>query len=89
MPGNESSLRVDFMRIFNSKFVYQQYVFFTNIGNDYSLKIKKITVNYASTTNQINIYISFFNFGRVVIPIEIKSLLYLSPFQAKVNFYNP
>ena len=56
MPGNESSLRVDFMRIFNSKFVYQQYVFFTNIGNDYSLKIKKITVNYASTTNQINIY---------------------------------
>ena len=64
MPGNESSLRVDFMRIFNSKFVYQQYVFFTNIGNDYSLKIKKITVNYASTTNQINIYISFFNFEK-------------------------
>ena len=89
MPGNESSLRVDFMRIFNSKFVYQQYVFFTNIGNDYTLKIKKITVNYASTTNQINIYIYFFNFERVVIPIEIKSLLYLSPFQAKVNFYNP
>ena len=56
MPGNESSLRVYFMKIFNSNVVYQQYVFFTNIGNDYSLKIKKITVNYTSTTNQINIY---------------------------------
>ena len=31
-------------------------VFFKNIGNDYSLITKKITVNYAPTTNQINTY---------------------------------
>ena len=35
-------------------------VFFKNIGKNYCWKTKKITTNYASTTNQINIYWRFF-----------------------------
>ena len=42
MPANESYLRVYFMGRFNSKDVYAKCVFFTNIENDYSLKIKKL-----------------------------------------------
>ena len=45
MPANESSLRRYFIRRFNSKFVYQNCVFFANTENDYLLKIKKNTVN--------------------------------------------
>ena len=56
MSTIESSLRVYFMGRFNSKAVYQKCVFIINTGNDYSLKIKKITVNYALPTNQVNIY---------------------------------
>ena len=60
-------------------------VAFTNIGNDYSFKIKKNTVNYASTTNQI-IFLnsqSFFKkkFQRLIIPVAIENLLYCSPFR--------
>ena len=40
MPANKSSLRVSFMERFNSKIGYQK-CFFTNIGNDYSLEIKR------------------------------------------------
>ena len=53
-------------------------------------KLKKITVNYESTTNQINVY--FFlakKIKRLIILIAIESLLYLTPFQAKVNFCTP
>ena len=50
MPANESS------HAENSKLFIKKYAYFTNIRNDYSLKKEKITVNYASTTNQINIY---------------------------------
>ena len=63
---------------------------FKNIGNNYQLKIKKTTLSYASTTNQINTY--WFKkkkkkMERFIIAIE--SLLYLIPFQAKVNFCCP
>ena len=50
MPANESS------HAENSKLFIKNMHIFTNIRNDYSLKKEKITVNYASTTNQINIY---------------------------------
>ena len=41
MPTKDSSFRVSFMGTCNSKVVYQKWVF-TNIANDYSLKIKKL-----------------------------------------------
>ena len=50
----ESSLKAYLMERFNSKVVYKKFVWLLQISH--SLKIKKITLNYASTTNQINIY---------------------------------
>ena len=55
-------------------------VAFTNIGNDYSLKIKIITVNYALTTNQMNKFWIFFQkkFERHIKPVATESSLYLT-----------
>ena len=61
MPANKVSLWVYFMGRFHIKVVFQKCVFviFTNIENDYSLKIENNNdnnINYAWTTNQINTY---------------------------------
>ena len=42
MSANQSYLRVYFMGRFNSKVIIQKCVFFTNIRNNYSVKIKKL-----------------------------------------------
>ena len=52
MPANELSLRVYFMGRFHSKGIFQKCVFFTNIENGFSSKIKK-------TTTQISTYYLF------------------------------
>ena len=66
-------------------------VFFTYIGNNYSLKIKKNTVSYASTTNQIKIYWRLFKKMSEVllIPVTTEILLDLIPCQAKGKFLYP
>ena len=40
-PVNESYLRVYFMGRFHSKVIYQKCAFFTNIENDYLLKVTR------------------------------------------------
>ena len=60
MPANKSSLWVYFMKIFHSDVVYQNYVFFTKIGNNYSLKIKKkikLCIDYKSSKYILKIFL--------------------------------
>ena len=69
MPANESSLRVILWGdlIVN---LFIKTVFFTNIRNDYSLKMKRITLNYASTTNQIKVKKSFLKKVKFLHPLK-------------------
>ena len=88
MSVNESSLRVYFMGRFNNKVVYQK-VFYKYWKR---LLVKKGTVHYASTNNQINTYKRLFlkkKFEVLVIPVAIESLLYHTPSQAKGKFLYP
>ena len=55
MLADESSLRAYYMGDSIVKLFIKNMFFFTNIGNDYLLKIRNTFANYASTTtNQIN-----------------------------------
>ena len=58
MPVNKSPLRVYLLGRCHITVIYQKCVFFTNIGNNYSLQ----------------------NFDMLMIPVAIKSLLYLTWF---------
>ena len=53
MPTSELSLRVYFMERFHSKFVFQKCVFFTNIENGFSSKMKK---NYDSNKHILSFF---------------------------------
>ena len=73
------------MGIFNTKVVYQKCMLFIHIGSNYSIKKKnycQLCIDYES-----NKYIlKFFFFLKKV---AFESLLYLTPFQAKVNVSTP
>ena len=88
MLANESSLRVYFMGRFNSKVVEQKCLVFINNGNDYMLK--KNTINYAWTTNQIKEdYIEcLFFFFLIFLPyqLQLKARYILFYLKLKANF---
>ena len=62
MPANESSLRACFMGRFSSKVVYQKFVAFTNIRNEYSLKISysQLCIDYESKKYILKDFFIFF-----------------------------
>ena len=60
MPANKSSLRVIKWGDFIAKVIYQKYMFFTNIGNDYLLKYyskKNLKITFYSASNKNQAYI--------------------------------
>ena len=74
--------------LFWNKYSFSSYVFFKNVGNDYTLKdysqkiIKKNSFNSASTANQTNIWWGLYFqkiFDALIITVATWSLLYLTP----------
>ena len=60
MPGNESSFRVYFMGTVIKKLFVKNGCGFYKYWKPLLVKNKKITVNYALTRNQIDIYLRLF-----------------------------
>ena len=93
MPANESSARAYFIGRFDIKvFLSKMCVAFTNIWNEYSLKIEtysQLCFDCESNKHTLKIFFAKKKFEGLIIPVAIESLLYLTPFQAKVDLVGP
>ena len=81
MLVSESYLKTCFMVRFISKDVYEKWMFFTNIANNYLLKIKKLNYSQLCIDCKSNKYI----FERLIIQTVIESLFYFTAFQGKAT----